>query len=149
VPLALHDVRDARALVAFVVSRSGIELSREDREDLEQSLLLAVWQLHCEFDPTTGRSFAPFATAVLRRRLVDYQRSQFRTKWVFRDRVHIRERPKFVEFDDSVRDRLDATHAAWAGDREAGGDPALARLLGGGGGELARDLAELGIEPTA
>jgi DNA-directed RNA polymerase specialized sigma24 family protein len=145
----LHDVEDARALVASIVRRSELTLTREDREDLEQTLLIAVWQLALDFDPGSGRPFGPLAAAVLRRRIVDFQRSQFRTKWVFRDRVHTRQRPQFFEFNDSARARLDAVESARAGDSAPGGDADWRGLLDDRSRCRAEDFDLLGIEDVA
>jgi DNA-directed RNA polymerase specialized sigma subunit len=63
--------------------------------------LLELWKLSLDFDPNCGRRFDAFATAVLRRRLVDWQRKTFgRTTWKFRDHTYTRKRPEFVEFND-------------------------------------------------
>ena len=123
-PLELHDVRDAERLAAWVIQRSGLGLDREDREDLQQTLLLAVWQLSLQFDVAAGKPFGPFATTVLRRRLVDWQRQRFgRTRWQFKGSVYERPRPEFVPLDDSVRDRLDEADAKRSCDGSADLDP--------------------------
>lgn len=109
--LALWDVDDAAAFVAAIVTRSGLTLSYHDREDLEQYLLVESWKLSLVYDETLG-SFSNYAFVRLRQRTVDWQRQQNggRTVWKFRDRVHIRELPKFVSLDtdDPDDDRLGA-----------------------------------------
>ena len=110
--LVLHDV-DAERLAAWVVGRSGLDRTREDREDPQQHLLLTIWQLSREFDPASGRHFAPFPTTVRRRRVVDWQRKTFgRDVWKFSGRTHFRRRPEFVSLD---ADDSESQSSAWRG----------------------------------
>jgi hypothetical protein len=70
-------------LCARVIQRSGLKLGHHDREDLLAYLLSTAWQLSVGFDPArTGKNFSGFALYVLRRRVTDWQRSRFRTRWV-------------------------------------------------------------------
>ena len=57
-PLALHDVVDAEALVAWIIRLSGLTFSNEDAEDAQQHLLLEVWRLSLEFDPAGGHALS-------------------------------------------------------------------------------------------
>jgi hypothetical protein len=114
--LKLHEIEDAEALAAWIVHRSGLMLSPEDREDAQQRLLLELWKLSIDFDPACGRRFDAFATAVLRRKLVDWQRERFgRTIWRFSGgRVYERKRPEFVslDVDDAARNSSLGNEAA-------------------------------------
>ncbi len=150
-PLKLHDVEDGERLAAWVIHRSQITLSPEDFEDAHQYLLLELWRLFVDFDPTGGRPFALLATTVLGRRLVDWQRKQFgRTIWRFGDgRVYERKPPVFVEFNDSVIGRLDAAEPARGSDRETGGDEAVRGLLAERDSKRAQDLELLGLSDAA
>jgi DNA-directed RNA polymerase specialized sigma24 family protein len=145
--LLLHGL-DAEALCRRIVTRAGLGSSREDREDATQDLLLALWQLAQRFDPECGQPFEGLATAVLKRRAVDYRRRQFRTVWKFRDRVHERPRPQFVEFNGSVRARLDAIESARAGDLP-GGDEDGRGLLAERDRRQVEDYELLGLPPAA
>lgn len=148
--LRLHDV-DGERLAAWVIQRSGLRLSREDFEDAHQQLLLEFWRLSRDFDSTSGRPFAPLATTVLGRRLIDWQRKRFgRTTWRFGDgRVHKRKQPVFVEFDEAVIDRLDAAESEGRGDRETSGDEALRGLFSERSRRRLGDLELLGIDAAA
>jgi DNA-directed RNA polymerase specialized sigma subunit len=148
-PLRLHDVDDAQRVVSTIVTRSGLHLSYHDREELEQHLLAQMWELHLRYDASRGISFGAWAVTTLRKRVVDYQRSRFRTKWVFRDRVHVRERPQFVEFNDSVRARLDAAESTRTGDSSPDWDADCRRLHGERDRKRAEDLALLDLPPAA
>jgi hypothetical protein len=80
-------------------------------------LLVECWRLALDYQPGIIRKgFGAYATVMLKRRVVDWQRSKYRTVWKFRHRTYERPRPRFVEFDASVRDRLDAAESARAGD---------------------------------
>jgi len=63
-PLELHDVSNAERLVARIIARASLNLSREDREDLQQFLLLELWKLHQRYLIRQG--FGCFATVALR-----------------------------------------------------------------------------------
>jgi hypothetical protein len=116
----LHDIEDGERLAAWVIRRSGLTLSHEDHDDAQRHLLVEAWKLSLEFNPACDRPFVTFATALLGRRLVDWQRGRFgRTVWKFRDRVHERPRTQFAPFDDAIRDRTDAALAMRSGDSEA------------------------------
>jgi DNA-directed RNA polymerase specialized sigma24 family protein len=122
--LTFHDIEDAEALAAWVVRRSGLDLSHEDRQDAEQTLLLELWKLSLDFDPSCGRRFDAFAVAVLRRRLTDWQRKAHdRTVWRSKDRVYTRELPKFTTLDD----RPDLPDPSCSLDTGSGG---LSEILG-------------------
>ena len=103
--LALHDIDDTAAFVAAIVNRSGLSLSWDAREDLEQTLQIVAWELSLKYQPG-GISFSTYAGRTLRFRITDWQRSGSggRTIWKFRNpdgslRIHERELPQFVPFD--------------------------------------------------
>jgi hypothetical protein len=147
--LRLFDVPDAERFVARIVSRSGLELSFHDRQDIEQFLLVEAWQLSIEYQPGIIRGgFACFATVALKRKLIDWQRKRWgRTVWKFKHRTYERPRPQFVEFDDSVSDRLDAAESMRAGDSAPGGDEDWRGLLDERDRYRIRDYKLLGLEP--
>jgi hypothetical protein len=129
VALPLHDVDDAEQFIAAIVSRSGLQLRWDQRQDLEQYLLIECWKLSLDYQPgRITKGFAAYATVTLRKRIVDHQRSHFRTRWVFRDRVYERKRPELVSLnaDDSGRDQLGRTLADGG---MAGGPSGLADQL--------------------
>src|SRR6266496_4464581 len=100
--LALHDVRDVEALAAFVIGRSGLELSQQDNEELLTYLIELTWELSLRYD-NNGISFSTWATATLKRRVIDWQRRDGgRTRWQFADRTYERELPRFVQADDDL-----------------------------------------------
>ena len=143
-PLALHDVEDAERVVRSIVRRSGFRLSYHDRQDLEQRLLEQMWELSLRYDPSRGIGFGAWATTTLRKRIVDHQRSQFRTVWKFRGNTYTRERPTFLDLD-----RLADTLAAVDGDPSTDWHAALGRLRRDRDRCRARDLEVLGIEDAA
>ena len=72
--LRLHDVDDAEAFCTAIVTRSGLSLSWSDREDLEQFLVVQMWELSLRYDrgdPQYPPRFAAYATNILRKRVVD------------------------------------------------------------------------------
>lgn len=85
-----------------MIAKSGLSLSHAEHEDALAHLLGEAFQLAERYDASRG-SFSNHATRGLRTRLVDWQRQRLgRTKWQFKDRVHIRERPVIVSLDDDV-----------------------------------------------
>jgi hypothetical protein len=105
-PLALHDIDNVAGFVGATVSRSGLDLSWSDREDLEQTLQIVAWELSLKYQPG-GISFSTYADRTLRFRITDWQRSGSggRTRWVFRNedgsrRIHERTLPQFVPLDE-------------------------------------------------
>lgn len=143
--LRLHDVDDVFALAGSVIAKSGLELRWHERDDLEAWRVGTAWELSLSFEPG-GIAFSTFAGAILRRRVVDWQRQRLgRTRWAFRDRVYERPRPELVSFD-SERDRLDETLASSDGDPAADRGPDLERLLRPGDSARARDLEALGLD---
>src|ERR1043166_9721818 len=98
--LVLHDVRDAEALAAFVIGRSGLELSEQDNEELLTYLIETMWEMSLHYD-NNGIRFSTWATSTLKRRVVDWQRGNGgRTKWQFANRTYERQLPSFVALDD-------------------------------------------------
>jgi DNA-directed RNA polymerase specialized sigma24 family protein len=155
VPLALHDIDDAERFVGSIVGRSGLKLSWDAREDLEQFLLTTAWEISLTFEPRRSSvGFSTYCGTILRRRTHDWVRQKNgRTKWQFRNpdgslRIHEREpRPRLVPFDDSARDRLEQSLAEGDGDREAGGDLSFAGLDSDGNRPRLSDYEALGLEP--
>jgi hypothetical protein len=130
--LELHDIDDTEAFVGAIVSRSGLDLSYHDREDLQQFLLGECWRLSLVYrrgDPHYGPRFALYATGILRLRVVDWSRKRLgRTRWQFKDKTYERPRAELVSLD-----------ADDAGD--SGVEPALAGSgLDRGERELADEL---------
>jgi hypothetical protein len=158
--LSLFDVNDVEALCGSEIRRSSLNLSPQDWEELLVYLIESVWEASLRFEPgvirskstvnpdADGQGFGCWARLTLRRRIVDWQRAKLgRTKWQFKGRVHIRELPTIVPFDDSARDRLEQSFAERDGDREASGDLSFAGLDSEGDWQRARDLELLGLEP--
>jgi DNA-directed RNA polymerase specialized sigma24 family protein len=146
----LFDIADTAGFVGAIVNRSGLALSWSDREDLEQYLLVTAWEISLTFEPGKGSvGFSTYAGNILRRRTHDWVRQRNgRTVWKFSGgRVHTRERPQLVPFDNAVRDRMDQSFAEGDGDREADWDSPLGRLLRERDREATRDLYEMGLEP--
>jgi hypothetical protein len=132
--LALWDVDDAVGFVSAIVTRSGLSLSWSDREDLEQFLLVQAWELSLVYDtgdPKYPPRFAVYATNILRKRVVDWQRKRYRTIWKFKGRVYERPQPQLVSFDgdDAERDRLEQDLARGSLDRDQLGFPDELRVL--------------------
>jgi hypothetical protein len=130
-PLALHDVVDAERFCASVVTRSGLQLSYHDREDLHAWLVSECWLLSLRFQPG-GISFSTYAGNTLRRRAIDWQRQRFgRRTWRFKNSVYERPRVELVSLDadDSERDRLESTVAGSGLDSGASGFAAGMRAL--------------------
>lgn len=138
--LELHDVRDAHALAAWVIARSGLVLSYHDREDLEAYLVETAWELSRDFDPINP-SFSTYATRILRRRVVDWQRARGgRRVWKFKNRTYERPRVELVSLDE--RDSLAETLAENSGDASADRDADRRWLLAERDRCRGRDLAE-------
>lgn len=147
-PLRLHDIEDVERFVAAISSRRRGELSFHDRQDLEQFLAIECWQLSLRFKPGNGR-FSVYAGTILKRRVTDWDRKRFRTKWKFANRVYERPRPELISLDayNSERDRLDPGFSSRAGDSAESGDPLFDGLLGARDRQAARDYHELGLRP--
>lgn len=145
--LALHDVEDAAAFVAAIASASGLALSRDDREDLEQYLLAECWKLSERYEPS-GFPFSNWAWRTLKLRVVDWQRQRFgRRTWRFHDRVH--ERPRIhLQPLDGDGDQLAELEPASSGDRPQGGAADFDGLLGDRGQSFARDLETMGLRQS-
>jgi hypothetical protein len=147
--LALHDVEDAARFCSAIVTRSGVSLSWDDREDLEQFLLVEAWQLSLKFEPGES-SFSSFAGARLRWKQTDWMRRRFgRTRWQFHDRTIERRRFQFtsLDTDDPERDRMVEAVGTGSGDPAAGGDPLCGGLLVAGDRQKSRDHRTLGLKP--
>jgi hypothetical protein len=154
--LELHDIDDTEAFVGAIVSRSGLDLSYHDREDLQQFLLGECWRLSLVYrrgDPHYGPRFALYASGILRLRVVDWNRKRLgRTRWQRRNpdgslRIYERERTVIVSLDadDFERDRLGETLAEGNGDSEADRNEALGRLYAERDRRRVRDLLEMGL----
>jgi hypothetical protein len=149
--LALHDIEDVEAFVWRIVHRSRLDLDFYDQEDLATYLVETCWELSLRYKPGTGStsSFAGWAATNLRKRVVDWQRRKYRTRWVFKDRVYERPRPEIISLDGNNPggDPLGAALGTSGSDPAADRSPDLARLLGTGGGGRARDYETLGLRP--
>src|SRR6266496_3773256 len=102
--LALHDVEDVEALAAYVIQRSGVELSYHEHEELLSYLVEVTWELSLRYEEGIIRKgFSLWATTTLKRRVVEWQRRDGRrTRWQFADRTYERELPRFVQADDDL-----------------------------------------------
>ena len=143
----LHDVRDVEALVLDEIRRSPHVhgLAPHDLDDLIAWLLEHAWRTSNAYDPARGTRFSTMLVPVVRRRIVDWHRSRYRTVWKFRDRVYERPRPRLVSLDDPG---LGESLGSRAGDLEDGCDPALARVLNPRDRTRAQDVATLGLRPA-
>ena len=120
-----------------------------NREDLHSWLVATAWQLSLEFEPgRSSVSFSTYATTILKRRITDWQRSKYRTKWQFKDRTYERPLPVFVPLDNDESDSLRASLAAWDGDHAAGDDSPFGRLFADRDRLRARDLEAMGVSPN-
>jgi hypothetical protein len=109
---SLHGIADVEAFTGRIVERSGLRLSGADREELHVYLIETTWELSRQWEPRKNhRVFSGWALVILKRRVYDWQRSKYRTRWKFRDRTYERLRPKFVPLDDPGVDRLDTALA--------------------------------------
>ena len=107
----LHDIDDVEAWCGRVLDRQNLNLSFHDREDLHTYLIEAVWELNLVF---RGGRFSGFAATHINRKISDWKRSRYRTKWTFgpaasnatngESRTIERPRPVFVSVDDPVGD---------------------------------------------
>lgn len=142
---ALHDVADVEALLVRAVSRShfAATLRGDEREDLIAWLFEVAWKLSESFDPSRG-SFSTFLYGAAQRGAIDWQRSRYRTRWKFKDRIYERPRPILIPLDDA---RLDEAVSPGAGDFADGGNQCLAGVLNGGDRQRVRDYETLGLEP--
>ena len=148
--LELHDV-DVFALANSVATRSNLQLSFHDREDLVTYLAETAWQLSLTYDRArrkAGRTdFAGYLTIALRRRVIDWQRQRFgRTKWAFKGYAYERPRPELVSLDDGDdRDQLGATVDEGSSAHAPGWDSGLGGILREADSSRARDADTLGL----
>ena len=153
-PFALHDIRDSEAFAARIIQRSRLELSYYDHEDLLAYLVETAWELSLRYrrgNPDFPARFSVYATNILRRRVVDWQRQRDgRTRWQFAGgRTYERPRPQFqsLDADDGDRDRLERALGPRAGDPADDCGPDLGRVVGERRRSRAQDYAALGLEP--
>jgi DNA-directed RNA polymerase specialized sigma24 family protein len=99
----LHDIRDVEAFCEGAISRSRItEFGYLDHDDLLSELIAFCWQLSERYDKSRA-SFSSFAGTCLYNFIIEWKRSDFRTRWTFGDgRVYERTKPVFVEYDGAV-----------------------------------------------
>ena len=127
--LRLHDVTDTEALCLHVVKTSRLPLTWHEKEDLCAHLIGEAWVLSTRYEPG-ARSFSAYATATLRLRAIDWHRARKgRTKWVFSDHVHERERPDVLSLDDRRERGLDDLVAGGVLDRDGDSFAADLRVL--------------------
>jgi DNA-directed RNA polymerase specialized sigma24 family protein len=146
-PWQLRDVADVEALLRTAISRSRHtgNLRPHELDDLVAFLFEVAWRADETYKPGRG-SFSSFLYAAAQRRIVDFHRSRYRTRWRFAGKVHERPRPELLSVDDEHGSRLVDAVAARAGDR------ASDRLEDGGGVFAERDrcrasdLELLGLE---
>ena len=76
--LELHDVKDTEALCGKVVARSGLRLTPDQHERLVTYLIETAWELSLRYRPGTGSTanFASWCTVILRKRVVDWIRTE-------------------------------------------------------------------------
>jgi hypothetical protein len=149
---SLHDVDDVEQFAVVVLAnfctRTGTFLQPEDRDDAVQFLIAECWRFSEAFDPVRagGTSFSSLARARLSQRAVDWMRSRLgRSRWVFNDHVHERERPVPLSLDaphehDTEHGSLGESLAGSDGNPEGRCDPSLAAIVAAGGRERAEDL---------
>jgi DNA-directed RNA polymerase specialized sigma24 family protein len=124
--LVLHDIQDTEAFAARIVNRSGLDLDHYGREDLLAYLVETAWELSEQWNPDRNhRTFSGWALVILRRRVSDWQRSKYRTKWQFADKTYERPAPQFATLDD----RPDVPVEDEPMDADPCSAPALRRLL--------------------
>jgi hypothetical protein len=100
--LTLHDINDVEAFAERAVQRCGLtEYGYLDREDLLADCITFIWELsqNGKYNPALG-SFSHTAGARLNHFIVNWKRSQYRTRWVFKDRIHERTPPTFTTLDN-------------------------------------------------
>jgi hypothetical protein len=139
----LHDLEDTEALCVWIIDRSGLELGYYEREDLLTFLIETAWELSERWDPPAkyrNGGFAVWATSTLKRRVLDWQRGKYRTKWQFRDRTYEREPPRFTVLED----RPDISVHTEPLDAGLHSGPALRGLLRERSGEPTRGDQALG-----
>jgi hypothetical protein len=151
-PWALHDIADVESFCTGIATRSRLELSYHDREELTAFLIAECWQLSLRYEAGRGSttSFIGWATTNLRLRCVDWQRKRFgRTRWTFSGHVYERPRPQLLSLDelDPGHDRMGQPLGAGLGDPAADSTPAFAGLHTAGDRQRARDLETLGLTP--
>lgn len=134
--MKLLDIADLEAFCERAIQRSGItEFGYLDHDDLLAELVAFCWELSADYDPDRSK-FSTYAGNCVYTFIVNWKRSQFRTRWVFKDRIYERPRPVFVGLDH----RPDEADASQSLDFAASG---LSDLLGlqrtRGGGTTRRD----------
>jgi hypothetical protein len=100
--LTLHDIRDVEAFADHAIQRSGLtEYGYLDHEDLLADCITFIWELsqNGKYNPELG-TFSHTAGARLNRFIVDWKRGNYRTRWVFKDRIHERTPPTFTTLDN-------------------------------------------------
>lgn len=129
--LELLGIDDVEQFCGFVVQRSGLRLSAHDQEELTVWLIEECWRLSLRYQ-AGGITFSTWARHTLSRRVVDWQRSRYCTRWVFKGHVHERPRPQLVSLDadDEERDRVESSFAASSVDGDTSGFAADMRALG-------------------
>jgi hypothetical protein len=150
----LEDIDDVERFCATLAGDVGANLSWHERDDLLAHLLTTTWELHTRWDRERSPSFCQYARYVLRLRIVDHVRKERgRTRWSWSDHTYTREQPTLVSLELPIgnspsgeRVRLGDTLGEVDGDPADSRSPALARLLGGGANQRARDLETLGLD---
>jgi hypothetical protein len=100
--LRLHDIEDTEARCIRIIQQSGLELGFHEREDLLAWLVETAWELSLKWDPPARnkhKNFSGWATLILKRRVIDWDRAKYRTKWQFYDRTYERPRAVLVSLD--------------------------------------------------
>ena len=138
--LALHDVRDVEGFCVRIIRGSSVDLDADRYEDLLTYLIETAWELSKIEPRQWDRSFSGWAHPLLRLRVVDWQRSKYRTKWQFKDRTYERPIPVFVSVDDRLGDAYPYELVDVTPDRSTD----LMRVLGAGDSPDTRDDVEDG-----
>lgn len=127
--LSLHDVADTEGLCVRIVQTSRLPLTFHEKEDLCAHLIGEAWVLSTRYEPG-ARSFSAWATNTLKLRAIDWARARKgRTRWVFSDHVHERERPDVLSLDERRERGLDDPVPGGVLDGAGDCDPDLERLL--------------------
>ena len=140
--LSLFEVEDVEALCSRVIEQSQLELSFHDREDLLAWLLATAWQISEDYEPSDPPRFAVHLKGLLRKRIIDWQRGKYRTRWQFADRTYERAQPILVPLED----RPDVPDHAQSVDVDVHSEAALRGLLRERGSNGHRGNGALGEE---
>lgn len=100
---------DVESFCQAAIRRSGLtEYGYLDSDDLLAELIAFCWQISSDFDPKRA-SFSTFAGGRIKRFIIDWKRSDYRTRWVFKGRIYERPRPELVSYEALTTDYISKT----------------------------------------